>query len=141
MAKAKKRKNKAGARGCPQCGHRHEAPTRDMGGAGRGEDYGAADEGPGPGYGERGWDEGGLLGDLPAFLRGGDSSHFLLGAALGATAAWVLSDEELRGKLIRTGVRLYAGIAGNIEELREQMADIRAEVAAGAGTAGEKEKP
>jgi hypothetical protein len=53
-----------------------------------------------------------------------------MGLMIGAGAAWLLSDEELRGKLIKAGMKLYANVAGGFEELKEQMADIRAEVAA-----------
>ena len=42
----------------------------------------------------------------------------------------VLSDEELRGKIVKSAIKLYAGVAGGFEEMKEQMADIRAEVEA-----------
>ncbi|SEL46325.1 hypothetical protein [Ectothiorhodospira marina] len=48
--------------------------------------------------------------------------------AFGAGAAWVLSDEETRRKLMKAGVDLYSGVAGGVEELKEQMADIKAEL-------------
>ena len=72
----------------------------------------------------------GLSDDLPAFLRTRNSEQFLLGALIGAAAAWVLSDEELRGKIVKSAMKLYAGVAGGFEEMKEQMADIRAEVEA-----------
>lgn len=72
----------------------------------------------------------GFLQGLPGLLGSRKSEQFLLGALLGAGAAWVLSDEELRGKLIRAAMKLYGGIAGGLEEMKEQMADIRAEVEA-----------
>lgn len=56
--------------------------------------------------------------------------QFLLGALLGAGAAYVLGDEKLRGKLMRAGLRLYSELAANYAEMKEQMADIRAEMAA-----------
>ncbi len=65
---------------------------------------------------------------LNGLMRTRPSEQFLLGALLGAGAAWVLSDEELRGKLIKAGMKLYAGLAGGFEEMKEQMADIRAEL-------------
>jgi len=67
----------------------------------------------------------------PAFLGKQPSEQFLMGALLGAVAAWVLSDEQLRGKLMKGGLQLYSGIVGGIEEMKEQMADIRAELEAG----------
>lgn len=69
----------------------------------------------------------GLLQGLPALLKSRSSQQFLLGAALGAAAAWVLSDEELRGKLLRAGMKLYAGVTGGFEEMKEQMSDLRSE--------------
>lgn len=58
------------------------------------------------------------------------NQQLLLGVALGAGAAWVLSDEELRGKLMRAGMRLFGEIAGGFEELKEQMSDVKAELEA-----------
>jgi len=87
--------------------------------------------GPGPAgaFPGSGLFQDGLLQGMPAFLRTANAEQFLLGAVLGATAAWVLADEELRGKLIKAGMKLYAGVAGGFEEMKEQMADIKAEVA------------
>ncbi|MCV2217339.1 MULTISPECIES: hypothetical protein [unclassified Thauera] len=72
--------------------------------------------------------DGGFLQNMPAFLRTGNTEQFLLGALIGAAAAWVLSDEELRGKIVKSAMKLYSGVAGGFEEMKEQMADIRAEV-------------
>ncbi len=83
----------------------------------------------GHGSGIPGLDAGFLQG-LPQMLRSRHTEQFVLGALIGAAAAWVLADEELRGKLVKAGVKLYAGIAGGVEEMKEQMADIRAEVEA-----------
>lgn len=57
--------------------------------------------------------------------------QFLVGALVGAAAVYVLGDENLRGKLIKAGLQLYTGLTGGVEEMKEQMADIRAEMAAG----------
>ncbi len=84
---------------------------------------------PGAGAGIPGLDPS-LLQGLPAMLRSRHTEQFLLGALIGAAAAWVLADEELRGKLVKAGIKLYAGVAGGLEEMKEQMADIRAEVEA-----------
>lgn len=72
----------------------------------------------------------GLLGKLPGFLGERKNEQFILGALLGAGAAWVLSDEEMRGKIMKAGMKLYANLVGGFEEMKEQMADIRAEMEA-----------
>lgn len=61
----------------------------------------------------------------------GTNQQFLMGAVIGAAAAYLLTDEKLRAKLIRAGMQLYTGMAGGLEEIKEQMADIQAEMAAG----------
>ncbi|ATE62706.1 hypothetical protein CCZ27_15100 [Thauera sinica] len=101
-------------------------------GFGQGQGFGA---GPGmqagiqAGLAAAGMDAG-LLQGMPAFLRTRNTEQFLIGALIGAAAAWVLSDEELRGKIVKSAMKLYTGIAGGFEEMKEQMADIRAEVEA-----------
>jgi hypothetical protein len=64
-----------------------------------------------------------LFGDEPG-------RQFLAGALIGAAAAYVLGDEQLRGRLLRAGMNLFASLAGEVEEMKEQMADIRAEMEA-----------
>lgn len=64
-----------------------------------------------------------LLGDKPG-------NQFLAGAVIGAAAVYVLGDEQLRARLMRAGMGLYASIAGEVEEMKEQMGDIRAEMEA-----------
>jgi hypothetical protein len=88
-------------------------------------------------YGKRGFvvatpqaGNGGLFGGLARMLPAGRTEQFLLGAAIGAAAAYILSDEELRGKLIKSGVKLYSGLVGGLEEVKEQVADIQAELQA-----------
>lgn len=73
-----------------------------------------------------------LLGQRPAggLAALGAGQQLLLGAALGVAAAYVLGDEKLRGKLIRTGLDLYESLAGGLAEMKEQVADIQAEKAA-----------
>jgi hypothetical protein len=75
-------------------------------------------------------DSASLLHGVSSFLPSRHTEQFLLGLVLGAGATWVLSDEELRGKLLKAGMKLYANVAGGFEEIKEQMADIRAEVEA-----------
>jgi len=101
-------------------------PHTGMPGAGHpgmGAGYGA------PGYGPAGVNQDFLQG-MSAYLPTRHTDQFLMGLMIGAGAAWILSDEELRGKLIKAGMKLYTGVAGGFEEVKEQMADIRAEVAA-----------
>jgi hypothetical protein len=87
----------------------------------------------GPGYGAGGFDQGGInrdfFRDMSSFLPPQHTDQFLLGLLIGAGAAWVLGDEEIRGKLMKAVMKVYAGVAGSFEELKEQMADVRAEVA------------
>lgn len=73
-----------------------------------------------------------LLGQRPAggLAALGAGQQLLLGAALGVAAAYVLGDEKLRGKLIRTGLDLYESLSGGLAEMKEQAADIQAEKAA-----------
>ncbi|KJS75745.1 MAG: hypothetical protein JM57_02535 [Comamonadaceae bacterium BICA1-1] len=66
----------------------------------------------------------GTLGSLTA------NQQLLLGVLIGAAAAWVLGDEALRAKLLRLGMQLYSGVAGGLEEVKEQVADIQAELEA-----------
>lgn len=102
-------------------------------GAGMGADpYGGA--GPGMGMGMNGMGPGamnsGFLHSLQGLVGSRHTEQFLLGALLGAAAVYVLGDEEMRAKLVKAGMKLYSGVAGGFEEIKEQMADIKAEVAA-----------
>ncbi|ENC6660015.1 hypothetical protein ABKY47_004550 [Aeromonas hydrophila] len=63
-------------------------------------------------------------------LQASGSQQFLLGAALGATAAYILSNDEMREKIIRSAVRLYCDVSGGMAELKEQVADMQAELQA-----------
>lgn len=72
----------------------------------------------------------GLFGRLAA---AGPGQQLLLGVLLGAAAAYVLGDEKLRGKIMKSGMNLYASILGGIEEMKEQAADLRAEMETNGG--------
>ncbi|MDR3212962.1 MAG: hypothetical protein LBT71_03445 [Azoarcus sp.] len=72
----------------------------------------------------------GLFGNLGTWLREHPSEQFLIGAAVGAAAVYVLSNEELRGKVLKGGIALYSSLAGGFAELREQVADLKAEAEA-----------
>lgn len=61
-------------------------------------------------------------------LQGKGNQQFLLGAVLGAAATYVLSNDELREKIIRSAVKLYGDVAGGMAELKEQVADMQAEL-------------
>jgi hypothetical protein len=56
--------------------------------------------------------------------------QFLIGTLVGAGAAYVLGDEQMRGKLLRAGLQFYGKVADGFEEIKEQMGDIQAELAA-----------
>ncbi|EME69037.1 hypothetical protein H261_15290 [Paramagnetospirillum caucaseum] len=73
----------------------------------------------------------GLFGGLANLLPGKTSEQFLVGALIGAAATYVLADEALRARLIRSGLKLYSELAGGLAEIKEQAADIQAELAAG----------
>jgi len=89
--------------------------------------YGAA---AGLGMGPGGTNQSSFLHSLQGLVGSRHTEQFLLGALLGAAAVYVLGDEEMRAKLVRTAMKLYSGVAGGFEEIKEQMADIKAEVAA-----------
>lgn len=74
----------------------------------------------------------GLLGNWGASLTSSRTQQFVLGALLGAAATYVLSNEELRGKMMKSLVKFYAGMSSGFEEMKEQIADIQAEMQAGA---------
>lgn len=81
--------------------------------------------------GANGFGNGGLVNGLQGLLGTRRSEQFLTGALLGAAAVYVMSDEKLRGGIIKAGVSLFSSIAGGFEEMKEQIADIRAEMQAG----------
>lgn len=58
------------------------------------------------------------------------SEQFLIGLMIGGGAAYVLSDETLRGQVIRYAMQTYGSMAQSVEELKEQLADIQAEMVA-----------
>lgn len=74
---------------------------------------------------------GGVLDGLKAVLPESPAGQLLLGVLVGGAVTYVLSDEKLREKIIRQGVETFVGMAGALAELKEQIADIQAEVAAG----------
>ncbi len=90
-----------------------------------------AGNGSGNGWGPAGMAGGnGLLAGLGGLLPSRRSEQLLLGLALGAAGAWVLSDAELRGKIMKGAMRIYAGMAAGMEEMKEQVEDLKAELAA-----------
>jgi len=118
----KKRKQQAGW-GEPGYGATQGMDPAGMGMGGGA--YGSAQAGgTGSGVGN------GLLHNLQGLVGNRQTEQFLLGALLGAAAVYVLGDEAMRAKLMKTAMKLYTGVAGGFEEVKEQMADIKAEVAA-----------
>ena len=70
----------------------------------------------------------GMMRGLTKLLPSGRTEQFLVGALVGAGVAYVLSDDELRSKLMKSGARLYASVMGNFAEMKEQMEDAKAEI-------------
>lgn len=68
------------------------------------------------------------LSNLPNSFRGTNSTQFLLGAVVGGALAWTLSSEERRNKILKSAVGLYSNVVGGVEEVMEQVSDLRAEV-------------
>lgn len=83
----------------------------------------------------QGWGGSGARGMLGGLANTRPNEQFVMGALLGAAAVYVLGDEKLRGKILRSGMNLYASVMGGLEEIKEQAADIRAELEAGHGEA------
>lgn len=77
-----------------------------------------------------GRNHGGMVNGLTNLLPTGRTEQFLLGAVIGAAAAYVMSDEELRGKLMKSGIKFYSSLMSGYAELREQMTDLQAEAEA-----------
>ncbi len=73
---------------------------------------------------------GGLLDGLRKVLPESTAEQLLLGALLGAGAAYVLSDEAMRRKIVRFAVGAYADAAGALAGLREEIGDAQAEILA-----------
>lgn len=72
----------------------------------------------------------GLLGGLNRMLPKGNMEQFLLGLAIGGGLAYLLSDEALRGKLLKGVIGAYTDLTGGLAEMQEQIADLQAEVQA-----------
>jgi hypothetical protein len=77
----------------------------------------------------------GVFGSLNNLLPKGRNEQFFLGLAVGGIAAYVLSDEEIRGKLFKGAIQAYSNLMGGVAEMKEQMADLAAEVEAEQGAA------
>lgn len=65
---------------------------------------------------------------LPRGFASGQTEQFILGALLGAAGAYVFANEEIRARIVKSAMKLYAGLTGGIEEFKEQMADLKAEI-------------
>lgn len=109
-----------------------QGPFGAMGGTNNGQ-------GGGAGFNQYAWNDmfngvpgadRGFLNGLQGMVGSRNTEQFVLGALIGAAAVYVLGDEEMRNKLLKSAMKLYAGIAGGFEEIKEQVADIRAEVEA-----------
>ena len=72
----------------------------------------------------------GISDGLRAILPDSASSQLMLGILIGGAVSYVLSDEKLRETIIRQGVQGFGNITGSLAELKEQIADIQAEIEA-----------
>lgn len=72
----------------------------------------------------------GILAGVKQLLPDSASEQFLVGLLIGAGASFVLSDEQLRRQIIRYAVQTYGNMLGGLGELKEQVADIQAEILA-----------
>lgn len=68
--------------------------------------------------------------NLGGLLPKGRTEQFLIGLLVGGATAYVLSDDELRGKLFKGAIKAYASVMGSVAEMKEQFADLSAEVEA-----------
>lgn len=75
--------------------------------------------------------KGTMLDGLRSVLPETASGQLLAGVLIGGAITWALSDEKLRETIIRQGVQTFGNMAGALAELKEQIADIQAEVAVG----------
>lgn len=75
--------------------------------------------------------KGGMLDGLKSILPETASGQLLAGVLIGGAITYMLNDEKLREKIIRQGVQTFGNMAGALAELKEQIADIQAEVMAG----------
>ncbi len=72
----------------------------------------------------------GMMAGLARLLPENASEQFLIGAAIGGAAAYVLGDEAARAKVMRFAIKTYGDLVGGLAELKEQAADIQAEILA-----------
>jgi hypothetical protein len=72
----------------------------------------------------------GILAGAKKLLPDDASEQFLVGLLIGAGAAYALSDGRLRRQIIRYAMRTYDNAVGGFEELKEEVADIQAEIRA-----------
>jgi hypothetical protein len=56
------------------------------------------------------------------------NSTYLKGALLGAGVALVVTNPRVQQAVISGAVRLWAGIQGGVEEIKEQVRDVKAEL-------------
>ncbi|MEM7446191.1 MAG: YtxH domain-containing protein [Pseudomonadota bacterium] len=71
-----------------------------------------------------------IMAGLRSILPDSTSGQLLVGVLIGGALTYLLSDEEVRKKIIRQGVLAFGNMAGAMAELQEQIADVQAEVEA-----------
>jgi hypothetical protein len=64
-----------------------------------------------------------LLGETP-------SDKFLRGLLIGGAAAYILTNESVQKAIIKTGLKVYSTLAGGVEEFKEKIMDVKAEIEA-----------
>lgn len=63
------------------------------------------------------------LGDTP-------SDKFLRGLLIGGAAAYILTNEHVQKAIIKAGLKVYGALAGGVEEFKEKIMDVKAEMEA-----------
>lgn len=58
------------------------------------------------------------------------NERLVRGLILGAAAAYLLTNENAQKAVIKTGMKLYGAVAGGVEEFKEKVMDVKAEMEA-----------
>lgn len=64
-----------------------------------------------------------LFGETP-------SDRFLRGLLIGGAAAYLLTNERAQKAVIKAGVKVFGTLAGGVEEFKEKIMDVKAEIEA-----------
>ncbi|MDO8453508.1 MAG: YtxH domain-containing protein [Sulfurimonas sp.] len=58
------------------------------------------------------------------------SDKFLRGLLIGGAAAYLLTNENAQKSIIKAGIKIYSALAGGVEEFKEKIMDVKAELEA-----------